>query len=970
MRTINRTPFDVDKPDVEYKFFNHYNWKGLNINKNYFDIDQETFEDCKNVYVDENGILKSRPSIKLLTSSGLVNIVDSWIFGSIKIHKTFNSGIYTLYFIEGDNMYSIPTVEDAKVVNIKDKILILTRDTIQLYKDGTVSDASNFIYVPETVIYTNGLKSDEKENTNILTSATITTYLYNNVSFIYNAEIYDKVVTLELDDKVYKNITFTTGMERVLFTESYKLSKSNYSPKHFLGEYTENIPMIQVMEYENSTITLLSSVSITDTSTVKHNIYYSVDGYIFNEIVTPKKFLGMPFLCEEYSYVIIACTDGLYALNLSGSDPYNEYNTWQKFRSITLRETVTLFNPESNNHYNGNLKFGGKFINLDNYVFSYAEPLGGPGFIRFVYTNGESSGSFMLESVVSDTLTDLEVYGNILNRPIALDFKIVNSNVFVAFSLQHYVNTSTLLTNSYLVSDMSGSADYAVNEYLSVSDMIDNDILYNVPIFNNDNIKLLNVLKKDNEEYNVKVLNFQTSGIQFGLYKSNLEFFRDLVTGKPVYTNDNVENILTLSDTNETVGLIGENSLLTNKGLYILDVDITNIPFNTIVYPIANKTYNYIATMYSEDKDLCYYTSDLTNHLVKIKLLHEGQLDNLNFDYLISLNAHYAAIGNTLYISESKYDDNGNDLLYFPSTNKHTFLKNITNLHAISSSQVAIFFEDEIWYTNIEEFTNDVYVYTINKSKLNVGCQLGDEVVTTFDGKYTVFPSQRGLVAMAYQDFVASTEQTLTYLSDAILTRFLEFSAIPVKLTLYKHWLYCYNANGIYLFDFRNNSWWYFEYIKEIHDVLLYNNSPLLIISGREFMFDNNADNYYDEYINNNLTLAEERLSWYFVSQKLHLGTLNYTKNVISLALNALQESDESDTIRLQVTNYRKNVSAGEEQTIEYKVNVLRTFVKRLNYFKVNQFQYTISNDDVDENPHPFAIDSILIKYKITGQVR
>ena len=64
VRTINRQPYTVkqlDYGDVKYKFFNHSNWKGVCDDKNYLGVDQETFADSKNVYVDSEGILKSRP---------------------------------------------------------------------------------------------------------------------------------------------------------------------------------------------------------------------------------------------------------------------------------------------------------------------------------------------------------------------------------------------------------------------------------------------------------------------------------------------------------------------------------------------------------------------------------------------------------------------------------------------------------------------------------------------------------------------------------------------------------------------------------------------------------------------------------------------------------------------------------------------------------------------------------------------
>ena len=57
-------------------------------------------------------------------------------------------------------------------------------------------------------------------------------------------------------------------------------------------------------------------------------------------------------------------------------------------------------------------------------------------------------------------------------------------------------------------------------------------------------------------------------------------------------------------------------------------------------------------------------------------------------------------------------------------------------------------------------------------------------------------------------------------------------------------------------------------------------------------------------------------------------------------------------------------------ETLEYDIDVLRTFVKRLNYLNVNQFQYSLYYDDDVERPVPLCVDSITTKYVITKQVK
>ena len=88
-KTFNRMPQGVNEPDIDYQFFNHNNWKRLNSNKNFLSIDQETFEDSNNIYVDGDGVLRSRPAIKLDTSNmALPNevIQKMWSFSKTTVY--------------------------------------------------------------------------------------------------------------------------------------------------------------------------------------------------------------------------------------------------------------------------------------------------------------------------------------------------------------------------------------------------------------------------------------------------------------------------------------------------------------------------------------------------------------------------------------------------------------------------------------------------------------------------------------------------------------------------------------------------------------------------------------------------------------------------------------------------------------------------------------------------------------------
>ena len=80
---------------------------------------------------------------------------------------------------------------------------------------------------------------------------------------------------------------------------------------------------------------------------------------------------------------------------------------------------------------------------------------------------------------------------------------------------------------------------------------------------------------------------------------------------------------------------------------------------------------------------------------------------------------------------------------------------------------------------------------------------------------------------------------------------------------------------------------------------------------------------------------------------------------------------------KLQINSYRKqldgNIGDDNEYTVvEYDIESARTYVQRLNYSKVNEFQYLLSdNEETAISARiPLSLNNITVKYKIGTQVR
>lgn len=433
--------------------------------------------------------------------------------------------------------------------------------------------------------------------------------------------------------------------------------------------------------------------------------------------------------------------------------------------------------------------------------------------------------------------------------------------------------------------------------------------------------------------------------------------------------------------------------LLTKKQLFTYDdytSDVSNYkPINLLFscFPIAyfygGNTFD---GMYIANTNALYISN--ANQVIELTETTVGETNFILPEVYALLENYYVGIGNKLYISKSVTDD-GKFKWYFPEISVQPFDNEITNLQTISNSEVAIFFENEIWHSIFDAETTIAGkkgVYRYYKSKLQAGCKKGSDVLVTYDGKYTIFASNRGLVAMSYQDFIASTEQSLTYLSDNIYDKFINYiteqdSLNQIKLYKFGYWIIVYKQDSKdgFVFDTRNNSWWPLSSFDKPTKFVTIDNKVKMLSVGNMYELNKSDTDYYDyngESVN--------KIPWIIKSQKLHLSALNNYKHIINMTFvsvhdsNILQNSEyniDGLDFKLQVNCYRKKVdgninSLDDYVTVNYRVDTIRTYVQRLNYSKINEFQYQLSSDEENAMDIPLSLNSITIKYKIGGQVR
>ena len=928
-RTFNRPPQRISKPtrgDVQNRFFNQYEWKGMHTDKNFLTADQQTFQECNNVYADAENLLKSRPAIKRTTDPLILdigNIVNFWSFNDVSVYLSSDSSEFSIHFVkDGVVKYNGDvSSKDIKLKLVDNKIWILDDEYLAYFNtlDYSYNVADDFIYVPKTKVYS-GLTEQENESPNVLTNKEIYTYLYNSNTSLVSA-ILGKTLKFEMlgenYEVVFTKYTFSLLLEKRFVVINAKVQSNNYL--HYKVEVSKNDSII----YHN---------------TITNTILYSPDGVSFTRTITvPDNIITDVKFSEDGNYLYCLTESSgihLYIISILASSAGSMlYQNWTKL--YTLQHYTTTLMPSC------------ELIDELNYIITYLDYMDPTG-EYWLHSRIVVNGSVRYTSYVTPLTYD---YGDDIyyvqfypyNTPQILHTKCSMSmdgtasvllfiNVIGSSSsqLRTFVVCVTYKWNSnsdyyYITGENVISSILPINNYFAFAIKIKRMVTHVV----HNKYGVCYYTNIDNDGNIVSVNHIATTPIN-----------------NKVYFNSNVTQILTMA------------------GIYYIEDGYRSPWLDSSLNrfcPVGFTNYAYVVDS----------TNDalLTNNVMSTLSLEEHVGSGYNYflpSHESELSAQYWSKDNNLYISQYVEDDDGNFMWYFPKSHVQKFNYPITNLIPISKTEMGVFFEHEIWYVE-SDVLNENLVYRYTKSKLPVGMREGSDVIVTFDGSAILFTCERGLVMLAYQDLVASTEQTLTFASDNIATLFKEFNDGPIKLYEYDFWIVVYkqNSNKLLVYDKRTGSWYPQTIVDNLQKIITVDYAPQLLKGGTIYNLDNDADAYFD-YDGS----KKYNIQWNITSQKLHLGANNHYKHVYNITLSSVLDTETPLSMILNVRNYRKQVDAGKPQILEYKVDTIRTFVKRLNHAKINEFQYLLSNDEDNVIQKPLSLANISVKYKILEEVR
>lgn len=1045
MRTINRNPMSVKQlgyNDIDYKFFTQADWKGINEDENVVTVDPETFAEAENVYINEDGILKSRPSItsvgapcsNLFSANQIIDL-DNYIISNDNNNLTGTSlhklGLYITNKQTGEQYNYNPhqsneTFDLTGAIELNKSVWIFLKDVsnnkdikfviLQFVKSTHEFITDNNIYIPTTKIYQNGLELTSAEEENLLTNKVKTVYNYIKTDD-YTVRDYlkqyfnsskkaltnttDVIINKDLESKKIEQISKLNDLpylsQPITNVDLYKTSKDDYYVR-----YNADKKVLIYADFEglylNIHYTFDFGKTIYDVPKIHLNFY--VKSNVINL-----------YLSEDGGTIFVISQSKLFAYSILPNEAgVMPYETWT--------DVINLYKNDTSKYTD---------ISTDIYTNVYAKSY--DSFMVY-WTSSKYDENEKKTKYYSNVIINNLTYYEKLDTPIEelLPETIVNNNCIALLMYYSDITNYSIMWKTYdaNIEPVDNTRTYS---YYLVS--YNNDTtsrkLISSPNLRTDAKGICNnylIYINDKPVFRLNYVTDSLSGGSHKYYMSSMDIAIDTMKTINIlfYYIDNMTDLCYINE-------FGDRIYKQYDAVDIKDSNDTTLytVSKVNVYNISKNVdleLNFYSKFFYVNSDYCTYFKDYkssedlaTINIYSLYAIETANIININLIKYITiidelynltlLNNVFASDENNLYINAigAYYKDDKDyiyEYWYFPKIKKQIMPSNIKYLHVISNTTVAIFMENSIYYTI---YDSNVSAYRYYKSKIPLGAK--SNIITTYDGKYTLFITEKGLAALTYQDFVSNDEQTLTFLSDTIYSRFTKmfntnakvfdrtdnkFKPYEGKIIRYKYWILCYlDISNIFLFDTRNNSWWYFKIpINCISLVILENGEhvevhmPSFAIVAKELMLVRGivrkftTDVYYDK-IENKI----QNIDWRIKSQKLYLSSINYYKHIVNITLNTALDSNKPALVTLKVKNYRKRADYGKnilgknkvEDTISFNVDIIRTFVKRLNYYKINAFEYELSNfkndnDVVDIDAVPLSLTAISIKYLLTGQVR
>jgi hypothetical protein len=881
-KTFNRNPLSFDTPNSDNVSNSTFSqWQGINESLNTFSVNQNSFEDCENVYVNEDNVLTSRPTLSSVYSDAIEKEYYKTSSYLVVVTRDVNLKFYVLeidknmlLFNEVTNLIYPNIDEKFYITEISNILFVFSDKSIyRITKVGTqfvLQSAIENVYVPykddvKNLFMPGAYRIDEDKVANDYNDLVLNSNKYENENLL---------------------ITITFDEREKTYAWPYPISDLKYNMVNHVSDISDvNDGVFMICNGEPSLI-YVESGKILVKSLISNDI---------NEIP------GIA-LADDY----IVC------------DFYKNTGFVYYMCKTSVGDDVVVYkvNPSE-------LKYTSKIYSML-VMQNDLRPLG------FVVASNQSTPGMLIEHDDYVTATLVRAVTYIPNLQVDSTGYIYVYRGFAS------INVEKTRRNLWIR-----------DEFRSIAD---NSVIYGYTNIVNGRIIGDNQVSNSPDRNQIILPNYRANILARGV-----DYF-EKISGKPT-TRVFIQKLLARFD-----GTL--RSYFVNTNVYCTSVFMINLlnmntieniglgTFDKIKDVFYDGTYFWFLTdvgiftnkSYASSKDIIY------NFKYAVNASYEPYLPHI----ISESNDSLFIVNNVSYLL-MKRTEGDNVQLYLPENKDNNFYEKIQNVVPLENNNYLLFSKNSIWYVN-ESGQDDklLPLYTYDKSKMKLDIVENSDGTTAYDGATILLPTYQGLAGLSYNQIVSVTEHIVTYLSNDIFNNWLSFAKNAIKFCNYKYYLFVYSeySNLVWVYDYRYNTWWKWKFDKNVKVMITFDNYCLI---GTDF----------DVYQLDENTLSTD---WFIKSQKLHLDAPNYNKQIKKFVIHTIGEQDDEMTMNVQFTNYRKRMFEEDDDTINYNVDFLRTYIKRFNYPKVLYFQYKLSNNKLDSKP--LRLTGINIEYVVGGKIR
>ena len=907
--TIRREPVSFDLPKTpDYRHLNITNFRGLDVSSNPFELDSNTASDCLNVYVDESNTLTTRPRLQKKYSNLLDVLGENWEpIGYYRLHNG--------YLLHGKLL-------SGKYVM---KLFIETEKDEYVDSDKELLDVNP---VSPLQIPTNKCKVFEQGDTiYLLTGTSYCTIYYNTNSKKY---VFEKVVG-------YVPVTATVDIDgNRNEVAPINLLINEYKEKHYWdGTWNPNT-------YSNNTIDATNETIVTDYITTSN----------FKSI---KKLSQLSTPVYDYWYGIDDEKNNTGVLTINKKTKRKETIEYDNYDRTDLRvvhcdatadgrRKCVVVKNINDNTYHVYVKDADSDLWRSGSLPGYnTSSIGGIGSAQtFTVTSSKKYFWFAPKQINYATTTQM--------HSINADVNIQPNDEL--FSVKVNEDESLIVAASHDNKDVYASNRLNVYEFdtkekvYKIKDLI---LDVNQAILDFDvkgNSVVVSFTDGDSELY------YYPDVTQDGSYRKIVKPFNDEITKVAI--------------TDKFIYALGRNLTLINKtdltvvwtqpiseDVLLLKSNTSNVYADNTTLETPNKNNSNTNVVWRMSIDYKNFVT-ITEKLVDDKDWQEKR-DALLKSYINTRfdNNYWFASGNRYYRSRN------NDPTYFPITEYNDLGDSnlpITGFNLANDTTLIAYKDDRLYLVQPFETSSGAREYSITESKNTVGNTAIDAPIVTTLTEIPLQINYDGVYGLSQLSNVSATERIADLMSRPINQRWLDIPDTLIKKakTLNRlYWTYIIIPDNdytqIYLLDNRTNSWYYWELPIVVADSFVVDNRTEFADKNGEIYYltttDIDVPNFGDVLITEYYDDGEKLIDWYWQSQIMHLGTINYTKRLINTTF-ILTDDDTTDGYGLKYgfKVFRKLASSVADREISNDINLVRSTTQKTNISKFGFLQMKISN--------------------------